>query len=119
MIVPVLPGFARAGVEVVAVAASGDGSACPVLFLVEPPPGCNREGHRRRTWLPIRELLGAGTTVVLTTHYLEEAEELADSLAIMHQGRIVRTGTPAEVRRITATASPSSYPRTPASQFRT
>jgi len=63
---------------------------------------------------------------VLTTHYLEEAEELADRLAIMHQGRIVRTGTPAEVAasqpaRISFSrpASPSSYPRTPASQFRT
>src|SRR5450432_2071069 len=67
-----------------------------VLFLDEPTTGLDPES-RRRTWLLIRELLGAGTTVVLTTHYLEEAEELADRLAIMHQGRIVRTGTPAEV----------------------
>jgi len=67
-----------------------------VLFLDEPTTGLDQES-RRRTWLLIRELLGAGTTVVLTTHYLEEAEELADRLAIMHQGRIVRTGTPAEV----------------------
>src|SRR5208337_4793081 len=67
-----------------------------VLFLDEPTTGLDPES-RRRTWLLIRELLGAGTTVVLTTHYLEEAEELADRLAIMHQGRIVRAGTPAEV----------------------
>ena len=67
-----------------------------VLFLDEPTTGLDPES-RRRTWLLIRELLGAGTTVVLTTHYLEEAEELADRLAIMHQGRIVRTGTPAQV----------------------
>jgi ABC-2 type transport system ATP-binding protein len=67
-----------------------------VLFLDEPTAGLDPES-RRRTWLLIRELLGSGTTVVLTTHYLEEAEELADRLAIMHQGRIVRTGTPAEV----------------------
>jgi ABC-2 type transport system ATP-binding protein len=67
-----------------------------VLFLDEPTTGLDPES-RRRTWLLIRELLGSGTTVVLTTHYLEEAEELADRLAIMHQGRIVRTGTPAEV----------------------
>jgi ABC-2 type transport system ATP-binding protein len=67
-----------------------------VLFLDEPTTGLDPES-RRRTWLLIRELLAAGTTVVLTTHYLEEAEELADRLAIMHQGRIVRTGTPAEV----------------------
>ena len=67
-----------------------------VLFLDEPATGLDPES-RRRTWLLVRELLGAGTTVVLTTHYLEEAEELADRLAIMHQGRIVRTGTPAQV----------------------
>ena len=67
-----------------------------VLFLDEPTTGLDPES-RRRTWLLIRELLGAGTTVVLTTHYLEEAGELADRLAIMHQGRIVCTGTPAEV----------------------
>lgn len=67
-----------------------------VLFLDEPTTGLDPES-RRRTWLLIRELLESGTTVVLTTHYLEEAEELADRLAIMHQGRIVRMGTPAEV----------------------
>jgi ABC-2 type transport system ATP-binding protein len=67
-----------------------------VLFLDEPTTGLDPEG-RRRIWLLIRELLGSGTTVVLTTHYLEEAEELADRLAIMHRGLIVRAGTPAEV----------------------
>src|ERR1039458_6405591 len=67
-----------------------------VLFLDEPTTGLDPES-RRRTWMLLRELLVAGTTVVLTTHYLEEAEELADRLAIMHQGRIVRTGTPAQV----------------------
>jgi ABC-2 type transport system ATP-binding protein len=67
-----------------------------ILYLDEPTTGLDPES-RRRTWLLIRDLLGSGTTVVLTTHYLEEAEQLADRLAIMHQGRIVRTGTPAEV----------------------
>ena len=67
-----------------------------VLFLDEPTTGLDPES-RRRTWLLIRELLGSGITVLLTTHYLEEAEDLADRLAIMHEGRIVRTGTPAEV----------------------
>jgi ABC-2 type transport system ATP-binding protein len=67
-----------------------------VLFLDEPTTGLDPES-RHRTLLLIRELLVAGTTVVLTTHYLEEAEELADRLAIMHQGRIMRTGTPSEV----------------------
>jgi len=67
-----------------------------VLFLDEPTTGLDPES-RHRAWLLIRELLGSGTTVVLTTHYLEEAAELADRLAIMHQGRIARLGTPAQV----------------------
>ncbi|GAA2407167.1 ABC transporter ATP-binding protein [Streptomyces glaucosporus] len=67
-----------------------------VLFLDEPTTGLDAEG-RRDTWRLVRELRAAGTTVVLTTHYLEEAEELADRLAIMRAGRIVVSGTPAEV----------------------
>ncbi|MEE1754165.1 ABC transporter ATP-binding protein [Streptomyces sp. SP18CS02] len=67
-----------------------------VLFLDEPSTGLDAEG-RRDTWRLVRELRDAGTTVVLTTHYLEEAESLADRLAIMHRGRIVTAGTPAEV----------------------
>ncbi|MDQ1669444.1 MAG: type transport system ATP-binding protein [Actinomycetota bacterium] len=67
-----------------------------ILFLDEPTAGLDPES-RQRTWRLVRDLLGSGTTVVLTTHYLQEAEELADRLAILHQGRIVRAGTPAEV----------------------
>ncbi|MCL7379718.1 ABC transporter ATP-binding protein [Streptomyces sp. 35G-GA-8] len=67
-----------------------------VLFLDEPTTGLDAEG-RRDTWELVRELRDGGTTVLLTTHYLEEAETLADRLAIMHQGRIDVTGTPAEV----------------------
>ncbi|MFG3309917.1 ABC transporter ATP-binding protein [Streptomyces wuyuanensis] len=67
-----------------------------VLFLDEPTTGLDAEG-RRDTWELVRELRAAGTTVLLTTHYLEEAESLADRLAIMHAGRIVATGTPDEV----------------------
>ncbi|MFJ2115439.1 ABC transporter ATP-binding protein [Streptomyces sp. NPDC087850] len=67
-----------------------------VLFLDEPTTGLDAEG-RRDTWELVRELRDGGTTVLLTTHYLEEAESLADQLAIMHQGRIVVSGTPAEV----------------------
>ncbi|MFE3829166.1 ABC transporter ATP-binding protein [Streptomyces sp. NPDC059092] len=67
-----------------------------VLFLDEPTTGLDAEG-RRDTWELVRELRTGGTTVLLTTHYLEEAETLADRLAIMHKGRIVATGTPAEV----------------------
>ncbi|MFD0148791.1 ABC transporter ATP-binding protein [Streptomyces sp. NPDC055721] len=67
-----------------------------VLFLDEPTTGLDAEG-RRDTWELVRALRDEGTTVLLTTHYLEEAETLADRLAIMHAGRIVLSGTPSEV----------------------
>ncbi|MEP7178637.1 MAG: ABC transporter ATP-binding protein [Pseudonocardiales bacterium] len=67
-----------------------------ILFLDEPTAGLDPES-RRGTRRLVRELLAAGTTIVLTTHYLEEAAELADRLAILHEGRIVRIGTPAQV----------------------
>ncbi|MFJ9934197.1 ABC transporter ATP-binding protein [Streptomyces virginiae] len=67
-----------------------------VLFLDEPTTGMDPEG-RRDTWALVRELREQGTTVLLTTHYLEEAEELADRLAILHDGELVLSGTPAEV----------------------
>ncbi|GGZ24743.1 ABC transporter ATP-binding protein [Streptomyces poonensis] len=67
-----------------------------VLFLDEPTTGLDAEG-RQDTWRLVRELRDQGTTVLLTTHYLEEAEDLADRLAILHEGRIAATGTPAEV----------------------
>ncbi|HEV7627942.1 MAG TPA: ABC transporter ATP-binding protein, partial [Streptomyces sp.] len=67
-----------------------------VLFLDEPTTGMDPEG-RRDTWELVRELRTAGTTVLLTTHYLEEAEALADRLAIMRSGRIVTSGTHEQV----------------------
>jgi ABC-2 type transport system ATP-binding protein len=67
-----------------------------VLFLDEPTAGLDAEG-RRDTWELVRALRDTGTTVLLTTHYLEEAEGLADRLAILHEGRIAASGTPAEV----------------------
>lgn len=67
-----------------------------LLFLDEPTTGLDPES-RARTWQLIADLKRRGTTVVLTTHYLDEAESLADRLAIMHGGRIVREGTVAEV----------------------
>ncbi|MEU9032792.1 ABC transporter ATP-binding protein [Streptomyces sp. NPDC048383] len=63
-----------------------------VLFLDEPTAGMDAEG-RHATWRLIGELRERGTTILLTTHYLEEAESLADRLAIMHQGRIAVAGT--------------------------
>jgi ABC-2 type transport system ATP-binding protein len=67
-----------------------------LLFLDEPTTGLDAQS-RHDTWGLVRRLLDDGTTVVLTTHYLEEAERLADRLAIMHDGRIVRTGTVADL----------------------
>ncbi|GFJ86439.1 ABC transporter ATP-binding protein [Phytohabitans rumicis] len=67
-----------------------------VLVLDEPTTGLDPES-RRATWHLIRRLLGDGVTVLLSTHYLEEAQELADRLAIMHDGRIVATGSVADV----------------------
>ena len=60
----------------------------PVLILDEPTAGVDIE-LRRQLWDYVRELHARGTTVILTTHYLEEAEELCDQIAIIHQGRIV------------------------------
>lgn len=67
-----------------------------VLFLDEPTTGLDPES-RRNTWTLIEELKRSGVTIMLTTHYLDEAERLCDRLAIMHKGRVVRSGTVAEV----------------------
>ncbi|MEU8201630.1 ABC transporter ATP-binding protein [Streptosporangium sp. NPDC049046] len=67
-----------------------------VLFLDEPTTGMDPEA-RRATWKVIEDLRAGGTTVLLTTHYLEEAERLANRLAIMHEGRIHLQGTVEEV----------------------
>ncbi|MCF3122939.1 ABC transporter ATP-binding protein [Streptomyces arenae] len=67
-----------------------------VLFLDEPTTGLDAEG-RRETWELVRTLRDNGTTVLLTTHYLEEAEELAERLAILHEGRIAAEGRVADV----------------------
>lgn len=63
-----------------------------LLFLDEPTTGLDPES-RRATWKLLAGLKSAGVTMVLTTHYLDEAEALADTIAIMHKGRIARRGT--------------------------
>ncbi|MEU6763276.1 ABC transporter ATP-binding protein [Streptomyces sp. NPDC046853] len=67
-----------------------------ILFLDEPTAGMDPEG-RHATWQLIKKLRGEGVTILLTTHYLEEAESLADHLAIMHRGRIAASGTVSEI----------------------
>lgn len=67
-----------------------------VVLLDEPTTGLDPE-NRRRVWDLVAALRDRGRAVLLTTHHLEEAEELADRVAIMHAGRIVREGTPAQL----------------------
>lgn len=67
-----------------------------ILFLDEPTTGLDPES-RRNTWHLIQELKDSGVTIMLTTHYLDEAESLCDRLAIMHRGSVVRSGTVDEV----------------------
>jgi ABC-2 type transport system ATP-binding protein len=67
-----------------------------IVFVDEPTAGLDPQA-RRTTWDLLRELRAAGVTVVLTTHYIEEAERLADAVHIVDHGRLVVSGTPAEL----------------------
>ncbi|MBC9914994.1 ABC transporter ATP-binding protein [Chitinophaga varians] len=71
----------------------------PVIFLDEPTTGLDPEG-RLEVWKIIEELAGSGTTVFLTTQYLEEAEQLADRIAILHKGRIIVNDTLQELKKL-------------------
>ncbi|BAB07698.1 ABC transporter ATP-binding protein [Halalkalibacterium halodurans] len=70
-----------------------------VIFLDEPTTGLDPEG-RIEVWDAVKELAGGGTTILLTTQYLEEAEQLADRIAILHDGKIITTGTLAELKEM-------------------
>ena len=70
-----------------------------MIFLDEPTTGLDPEA-RLEVWKCIKELAAAGTTVLLTTQYLDEAEQLADRIAILHRGRIVVNGTLAELKAL-------------------
>lgn len=69
-----------------------------LIFLDEPTTGLDPEG-RIEVWKIVKELANSGTTVFLTTQYLEEAEQLADRIAILHEGRIIVNGTLAELKK--------------------
>jgi ABC-2 type transport system ATP-binding protein len=71
----------------------------PVLFLDEPTTGLDPQS-RIEVWKTIRELAGRGTTVLLTTQYLDEAEQLAGRIAVLHEGRIIADGTLDELRQL-------------------
>ncbi len=70
-----------------------------VIFLDEPTAGLDPQA-RIEVWQAIRELAEHGTTVLLTTQYLEEAEQLADRIAILHEGRIIVNGTLTELKQL-------------------
>lgn len=72
-----------------------------LLFLDEPTVGLDVEA-RRMLWDEIRQLVRRGKTVLLTTHYLQEADALADRIAVINQGEIIAEGTPATIKAQTA-----------------
>ncbi|WP_435209532.1 ABC transporter ATP-binding protein [Micromonospora sp. bgisy143] len=71
----------------------------PVIFLDEPTTGLDPQA-RIEVWQAVKELVAGGTTVLLTTQYLDEAEHLADRIAILHEGRIAVDGTLEELKRL-------------------
>jgi ABC-2 type transport system ATP-binding protein len=71
----------------------------PVIFLDEPTTGLDPQA-RIEVWQAIKELAARGTTVLLTTQYLDEAEHLADRIAILHEGRIIVNGTLTELKQL-------------------
>ncbi|CAH0344163.1 ATP-binding cassette domain-containing protein [Bacillus sp. CECT 9360] len=70
-----------------------------VIFLDEPTTGLDPEA-RIEVWETVKELAGGGTTILLTTQYLEEAEQLADRIAILHGGKIIKSGTLTELKEM-------------------
>jgi ABC-2 type transport system ATP-binding protein len=71
----------------------------PILFLDEPTTGLDPQA-RIEVWTVVKELAESGTTILLTTQYLDEAEHLADRIAILHEGVIIQNGTLAELKRL-------------------
>ncbi|MFH8408917.1 ATP-binding cassette domain-containing protein [Streptomyces sp. NPDC018019] len=74
----------------------------PVLFLDEPTTGLDPTS-RTVLWKVVRELVGEGITVLLTTQYLEEADQLADQIVVIDTGKVIAAGTPAELKRTVGT----------------
>lgn len=79
-------------------------AAPPVLFLDEPTTGLDPRS-RTELWEVLRDLVAAGTTLLLTTQYLEEADQLADNIVVIDKGRIIAQGSPLELKRQAGNAS--------------
>jgi len=86
--------------------------AAPIIFLDEPTTGLDPEG-RIEVWQVIQDLAHNGVTVFLTTQYLEEAEKLADRIAILHEGVIIVSGTLEELRKLLPPATVEYVERQP------
>ena len=84
----------------------------PVIFLDEPTTGLDPEG-RIEVWQVIQNLADGGTTVFLTTQYLDEAEKLADRISILHEGTIIVSGTLADLRELLPPAKVEYVERQP------
>ena len=84
----------------------------PVVFLDEPTTGLDPQA-RLDVWQAVRELASGGATVLLTTQYLEEAEQLADRIAILHEGRIIANGELEELKRLLPPAKVEYIERQP------
>ncbi|GAB3120673.1 ABC transporter ATP-binding protein [Glaciibacter psychrotolerans] len=79
----------------------------PIIFLDEPTNGLDPQA-RIEVWQTVKKLASQGTTVLLTTQYLDEAEQLADRIAILHRGTIIQNGTLAELKKLLP-AAPVEY----------
>ena len=87
-----------------------------LIFLDEPTVGMDIEA-RRGLWRQIRELAGRGKTILMTTHYLEEADALASRIVVVDKGRVVAEGTPAEIKSRTANRRISCQTRLSSAQL--
>ena len=83
-----------------------------VLFLDEPTTGLDPRA-RVEVWQAVRDRAAGGTTVLLTTQHLDEAEQLADRIAILHDGRIIENGTLAELKALLPPAKVEYVERQP------
>src|SRR5260221_14761268 len=84
----------------------------PILFLDEPTPGLDPEA-RLEVWKVVKELADGGRTVFLTTQYLDEAEQLADHIAILHEGKILASRTLLELQKRFPAASVENVEKQP------
>jgi ABC-2 type transport system ATP-binding protein len=87
----------------------------PIIFLDEPTTGLDPEA-RIEVWQTVKKLADSGTTVLLTTQYLDEAEQLADRIAILHKGTIIQNGTLAELKQLLPAAKVEYVEKQPSLQ---